>query len=174
MLHPQALRPRLSLHDSSAASTSGREDGSVATRGYSSLEDSWDLDDGGYTPFPSNLPTAPPHGEAWRGGGAGAAPGGFDKQSYELWQYTKSLHFSTADSGDLWRTLANVRPADVCSHLCFASSSSLNPAGHANICQCTATGSLCERSCTICVAGTVLAEERIGCGNASDWLMSCL
>ena len=69
------------------------------------------MDDGGYTPFPSNLPTAPSHGEAWRGGGAGAAPSGFDKQSYELWQYTKSLHYSTADSGDLWRTLTNVRPA---------------------------------------------------------------
>ncbi|KAK9838318.1 hypothetical protein WJX81_004326 [Elliptochloris bilobata] len=109
----KALRPRPSLGDSSGVSTSGRDSSSGLTgaaRGYSSLEDSWDLDDGGYTPLSSNLPTAPAHGEAWRGGSGGgsAAPSGFDKQSYELWQYTNSLHYSTADAGDLWRTLTNV------------------------------------------------------------------
>ena len=114
----QALRPRTSLGDSGSASTSGRSAAGppAAPRGYSSLEDSWDVDDGGYTPFPSNLPTAPAHGEAWRGGGdgelrgGGAAPSSFSKQSHELWQYTNSLHYSTADAGDLWRTLTNVRP----------------------------------------------------------------
>lgn len=109
----------MSLGDSGSASTSGRSSGAgrsaAPPRGFSSLEDSWDADDGGYTPFPSNLPTAPSQGEAWRSGrdgehrGGAAAPSGVGKQSYELWQYTNSLHYSTADAGDLWRTLTNVR-----------------------------------------------------------------
>ena len=107
----------MSLGDSGGASTSGRSGAGLSAappRGYSSPEDTWDADDGGYTPFPSNLPTAPSHGEAWRGGehrGGGGAPSGVGKQSYELWQYTNSLHYSTADAGDLWRTLTNVRPS---------------------------------------------------------------
>ena len=107
----------MSLGDSGGASTSGRSGAgrsAAPPRGYSSPEDTWDADDGGYTPFPSNLPTAPSQGEAWRSGehrgGGGAAPSGVGKQSYELWQYTNSLHYSTADAGDLWRTLTNVRP----------------------------------------------------------------
>jgi len=139
----QAVRPRLSVLDGECgASTSGRggAGGAAAARarGCSSAEDSWDLDDGGYTPFPANLPTAQPGaGEPWRGmddggytpfpanvpaaqpgaGGAGepwrggaGAPGRAEQPGYELWQCSNSLHYSTASSGDLWRTLTNVRP----------------------------------------------------------------
>ena len=106
----------MSRGDSGGASTSGCSSAGLSAappRGYSSPEDTWDAGDGGYTPFPSNLPTAPSQGEAWRGGelrGGGGAPSSVGKQSYELWQYTNSLHYSTADAGDLWRTLTNVGP----------------------------------------------------------------
>ncbi len=93
------MRRRYNSLDSGAPSTSGRgafpslPSSSHPNRPVNqfSYEDSWDLtDDGGYTPFPVNLPT----GEGAEGHGV------------ELGQMSAGLHLS--DSKEIWGKMGQV------------------------------------------------------------------
>lgn len=94
----QAMRRRFDSLESGAPSTSGRGAFPSYPAGHSnrplnqfSYEESWDLiDDGGYTPFPVNLPT-----------GEGA-----EGQGMELGQMAAGLHLS--DSKEIWGEMGQV------------------------------------------------------------------
>lgn len=115
----QVVRRRADSLDAGVPSTSGRAaassssraplaSGSSASSGAASsskarqvdsynLEDSWDLTDdatGGYTPFPSNLPTS---------------EGGLDGTAMEFWHMSSGVHLS--DSKEVWGKLGQVRSA---------------------------------------------------------------
>lgn len=86
LLEVQAMRQNYNVPDFSAPSTSGREP--IAPHSSASgFDDTWDLVDDGYTPFPANLPT----NESFDGYGR---------------QASGALHLS--ETKDLWSNIGQV------------------------------------------------------------------
>ncbi len=83
------MRQRYTVQDLSVPSTSGREHIAPHSSG-SGFDETWDLVDDGYTPFPANLPT----NESFDGYGR---------------QVSGALHPS--ETKDLWSKIGQVRSA---------------------------------------------------------------
>ena len=86
------MRQRYNVPDLSVPSTSGRDPAAPHSSASSGFDDTWDLVDDGYTPFPANLPT----NESFDGYGRQASGALHLSETKDLWSNIGQVGCSTS------------------------------------------------------------------------------